>query len=117
MFFCILVIVVVPLFVMATAWSSDIGLEFVFNLAWAAFGILLGAMLWNVHQSAFLLLWIYFGMTALILVLAIVNLATADSGATVHDSVLLFRSIIYGAAWFIYFKRSERVRATFGRNL
>jgi Protein of unknown function (DUF2569)/zinc-ribbon domain len=117
MFFCILLIVVVPVFVMAMAWSGDFGIEAMFNIAWAAFGVLVGAMLWNVHPRAFVLLWIYFGMTALIIVLTIVNLATAEEGATAHDSVLVFRGIIYFIAWFLYFKRSERVKATFGRNL
>jgi hypothetical protein len=117
MFFCILLIVVVPIAVMVMAWSGDFGMEILFNIAWAAFGVLVGAMLWNIHSHAFLLLWIYFGMTALIIALAVVNLATAEEGATAHDAILVFRSIIYCITWFLYFKRSDRVRATFGRNL
>jgi Protein of unknown function (DUF2569) len=117
MFFCILLIVVVPVAVMVMAWSGDFGIEVLFNIAWAAFGVLVGAMLWNVHSRAFLLLWIYFAMAALIIVMAVVNLATAEEGVTAHDSILVFRSIIYCTTWFLYFKRSDRVRATFGRNL
>ncbi|HEY3767464.1 MAG TPA: DUF2569 family protein [Candidatus Angelobacter sp.] len=117
MFFCILLILVVPIAVMAMAWSGDFGIEIVFNIAWAAYGVLVGAMLWNVHPRAFLLLWIYFGMTALMVALAVFNLATNEEGATAHDSILVFRSVIYSVAWFLYFKRSERVKATFGRNL
>lgn len=117
MFFCILLVVIVPIGVMVIAWSGEFGIDVIFNIAWAAFGVLVGAMLWNVHPRAFVLLWIYFGMTALIIVLAVVNIATAESVAAVHDVVLVFRSVIYCLAWFLYFKRSERVKATFGRNL
>jgi hypothetical protein len=117
MFFCILLILVVPIAVMAMAWSGNLGIEVVFNIAWAAYGVLVGAMLWNVRPRAFLLLWIYFGMTALIVALAVFNLATREDGATTQDSILVFRSIIYSVVWFLYFKRSDRVKATFGRNL
>ena len=117
MFFCILLVVIVPIGVMVITWSGEFGIDVIFNIAWAAFGALVGAMLWNVHPRAFVLLWIYFGMTALIIVLAVVNIATAESVTAVHDVVLVFRSVIYCLAWFLYFKRSERVKATFGRNL
>lgn len=56
-------------------------------------------------------------MTALIIVLAMVNLVTAEEGATDRDFILIFRSTIYSFVWFFYFKRSARVKATFGRNL
>jgi hypothetical protein len=34
-----------------------------------------------------------------------------------HEIILIFRSAIYFIAWFLYFKRSDRVKTTFGRNL
>jgi hypothetical protein len=117
MFFCILLTVIIPLFVLIMAWSGDFGMEFLFNIGWAAFGALIGFMIWSVQQRVFLLLWIYFGMTALLIALAVVNLASAEQGIPIHDSILVFRSTIYCVAWFLYFKRSDRVKTTFGRNL
>jgi hypothetical protein len=117
MFFCILLTVISPLVVLVMAWSGDLGVEFLFNIGWAAFGALVGFMIWNVQQQAFLLLWIYFGITALLIGFAVVNLLSAEQGVPIHDSILMFRSAIYCVAWFLYFKRSERVKKTFGRNL
>lgn len=117
MFFCILLTVIIPLFVLVMAWSGDFGIEFLFNIGWAAFGVLVGFMIWNVQQQAFIWLWIYFGMTALLIGFAVVNLVSAEQGVPIHDSILIFRSAIYSVAWFLYFKRSDRVKTTFGRNL
>ena len=117
MFFCILLTVIIPLFVLVMAWSGDFGFEFLFNIGWAAFGALVGFMIWSVQQRVFVLLWIYFGMTALLIALAFVNLVSAEQGIPLHDSILVFRSAIYCVAWFLYFKRSDRVKTTFGRNL
>jgi hypothetical protein len=117
MFFCILLTVIIPLVVLAMAWSGDTGMEFLFNIGWAAFGALIGFMIWSVQQRVFLLLWIYFGMTALLIALAVFNLASAEERVPIRDSILVFRSAIYSVAWFLYFKRSARVKETFGRNL
>jgi len=115
--FCILLTVVAPFAVLIWAWSSQFEPESIVNIVWAAFGVVVGMMVWNVHRSAFVLLWIYFGATLLVFALAIVGLAQADEAVDPRDGILLFRSLIYTVAWFIYFKKSDRVQATFGRNL
>jgi uncharacterized protein DUF2569 len=115
--FCILLTVVAPLAVFVSAWRGGFEADDIVNIAWAAFGFVVGMMVWNVHRHAFVLLWIYFGLTVLIFALAIISLALADEAAEPRDSILLFRSLIYTVAWFVYFKKSDRVQATFGRNL
>jgi hypothetical protein len=117
MFFCILLTVIIPLFVLLMAWSGDFGMEFLFNIGWAAFGVLTGFVIWSRQQRVFRLLWIYFGITAVLIALAVVNLVSTKDGVPMHDSILVFRSAIYCVAWFVYFKRSDRVKTTFGRNL
>ena len=56
-------------------------------------------------------------MTLGFLVLGFVGMALSDDSASFNQIMLTFRTLIYTVAWFIYFKRSDRVRATFGRNL
>jgi hypothetical protein len=55
--------------------------------------------------------------TILIFALAIVGVVLADEKADVNEGIPLFRSLVYTIGWFIYFKRSDRIQATFGRNL
>jgi hypothetical protein len=117
MFFCILLTLVNPIYVLVMAWSGDYGIEFLFNIVWAAFGALVGRMVWGVQQRVFPLLWIYFGITALRIALAVANFISAEERVPVQEFILVFRSAIYSIAWFLYFKRSDRVKETFGRNL
>ena len=115
--FCILLTVVAPLAVFVSAWRGGFEADDIVNIAWAAFGVVVGMMVWNVHRHAFVWLWIYFGFTVLIFALAIAGLVLAEETADVNQGILIFRSLIYTIAWFIYFKKSDRVQATFGRNL
>jgi len=117
MFFCILLIVVDPLFVMLIAWSAEPGPDNASYIVWAGLGITVGIMIWNLYRHSFVWLWIYFGITALLLVMRIADLAFVESNQNFHEIALTFRSAIYSIAWFLYFKRSDRVKRTFGRNL
>lgn len=83
----------------------------------AAFGMIVGVFVWNKRPVAFTLLWIYFGIVAAFAVLGLIGtVTTAEQGAD-RGLMLSIRSLVYGFVWFLYFRRSERVRATFGRNL
>ena len=93
------------------------GLVSMIDIAVTAFGMIVGIMLWNVHPRAFLLLWIYFGLLALFLVLGIAGSFVGSEEQNPNQFVLLFRGLIYVIIWFSYFKKSDRVQATFGRNL
>jgi len=117
MFFCILLIVVDPLFVMFITWSADAGPDNASYIVWAGLGITVGIMIWNLYRHSFVWLWIYFGITALLVAVRIADLAFVESTHNFHEITLTFRSAIYFIAWFLYFKRSDRVKKTFGRNL
>jgi Protein of unknown function (DUF2569)/zinc-ribbon domain len=117
MFFCILLIVVDPLFVMIIAWSAEPGPDYASYIVWAGLGITVGIMIWNLYRHSFVWLWIYFGVTALLLAMRIADFAFVESNQNSHEITLVFRSAIYSIAWFLYFKRSDRVKTTFGRNL
>jgi Protein of unknown function (DUF2569) len=86
-------------------------------IVWAAFGVATGIMIWNLYRHSFVWLWIYFGITALLLAMRIADLIFVAPNRNFHEITLIFRSAIYSTAWFLYFKRSDRVKETFGRNL
>ncbi|HWG39836.1 MAG TPA: DUF2569 family protein [Candidatus Acidoferrales bacterium] len=117
MFFCISLTLLSPLFMAARVWGDGMGLVSMIDIAVTAFGMVVGIMLWNVHPRAFLLLWIYFGLLAFFLVLGIAGSFVGSEEQNPNQFVLLFRGLIYVIVWFSYFKKSDRVQATFGRNL
>lgn len=118
LFFCIALIILGPLVTFVQVMNLPnvdplaMGLEF----ARAAFGIAVGIFLWNVRPVAFTLLWIYFGFVALMAVLGIIGFAVLEQKRP-EDLTVSVRALIYVTIWFLYFRKSERVRATFGRNL
>jgi hypothetical protein len=63
------------------------------------------------------LLWIYFGVTAALLVLGIVTEALSPDEADPRAIIPMVRGLVSTIIWFLYFKQSDRVQATFGRNL
>ena len=93
------------------------GLESMFDLALTAFGALVGAVVWNVHPRAFALLWIYFGLTAGLLVLAIAGTLISSERHGPETLTQLVSGFGSTVIWFLYFKQSDRVQATFGRNM
>ncbi len=101
----------------ARVWGSGFELEGMVDLALTAFGVIVGIMVWNVNPRAFLLLWIYFGLTALLLVLGIAGSFVSTEEQDPREMVQLVRALISTVIWFLYFKKSDRVQATFGRNL
>ncbi|MBZ5507652.1 MAG: DUF2569 family protein [Acidobacteriia bacterium] len=101
----------------ARVWGSGFELESMFDLALTAFGVLAGAMVWHVHPRAFIFLWIYFGLTVGLLLLGIAGFFLGDEGQDNQMIIQLVRSLFSTIIWFLYFKQSDRVQATFGRNL
>jgi len=117
LFFCISLTFLAPLLLVVRAWGGALELEGIIDIALTAFGVIVGIMVWNVHQRAFLLLWIYFGLMALLLVLGIVGSVTAPEAGDPREFVQLVRALGATIIWFLYFRKSDRVQATFGRNL
>jgi hypothetical protein len=117
--FCIGLVVLSPLVTLAlviNAPNTD-ALAMALEFVRAALGVVVGILLWNIRPVAFTLLWIYFGIIALFSVLGIVGFVMNAEQTAPQDLIVSIRALIYVLAWFWYFKKSERVRATFGRNL
>ena len=119
LFFCIGMVVLSPLvtFVQVINGANNEVLVMLLEFPRVTIGVVAGIFLWNVRPVAFTLLWIYFGIVTMFAVLGIIGFAAKPDPANPQDLLLTVRSLIYVFVWFLYFRRSERVRATFGRNL
>jgi len=87
------------------------------DTAMAALGVVVGVMLWSVNQRAFVFLWIYFGLFLARVALRILSLYVVEESHNIESIGPALRSLIPLVIWFLYFKQSDRVQATFGRNL
>ncbi|HEY2169973.1 MAG TPA: hypothetical protein VGJ30_10145 [Candidatus Angelobacter sp.] len=86
------------------------------------FGIAVGAALWMQLQISLMLLRIYFISSAVTAALGILNLIAAT--LRFHDSIFIatgFTPMLEYVGvmllWFAYFRKSVRVRNTYGANL
>jgi hypothetical protein len=86
--------------------------------AMAVFGMVVGITVWTRSAMAIPMLRIYFlvvgGFTLFNLSFLLTRSLEADNEFTI---VAYVRTLIFVAVWAAYFHKSERVRATFGRNL
>lgn len=86
------------------------------------YGAIVGVFLWIERPIAILLLRIYFGLLAVSYLLAFLNLTSiALARHTTPFQIPQFYSVLIAAGfsflWFLYFRKSERVRNTYGRNI
>jgi hypothetical protein len=116
LFFCITRTVFAPLVTLVRVGNRGLDPSVIIDFSFTVFGVLVGIMVWIVNSSAFVLLWIYFGVSAFLLLLGIAALSL--SGALGPEQMgRLFWGLAFTIVWFAYFKKSDRVQATFGRNL
>ena len=81
------------------------------------FSIVVGVCVYLVRPYALRLLFIYFLICAAIDCCLLVLFSSMDAGSRNKAFDYLLWNGIVLVIWFIYFKRSKRVRATFGRNI
>lgn len=96
---------------------ADPDIYSVFDVALAAFPVVVGINLWRVTPKALrltkILLIIEVCVWALLTVEHIVLLATGGTGIAPGAP----RMLIFAIVWLFYFKKSKRVMATYGRSL
>jgi hypothetical protein len=117
LFFCVSLTVLSPLMTLARLSNSRFAVGSLSDLALVAISVLTGVMLWSVNQRAFVFLWIYFALLSSRLVLRILELYLAGQVRDFESISPLIFSFVPLLIWFLYFKQSDRVQATFGRNL
>ena len=111
--FSIVIGVLSPLFILGGIISEP-SVYSVFDLALGAFSIYTAVLIWRVSPRALrmtkILLILEFCIAALLLVAQLSDTSSKSDPAATR---MLFGSIV----WFSYFKKSRRVKATFGRSI
>ena len=124
LFFCINVTVLSPLIVLGQMAGQRSGPN-PYNLIDAVrvlYGVVVGIFLWMQRRIAIQLVKFYF--IAVLATIVIVHSGVLFCVAQDQEPFLLGRgigsimpSVIYCVLWFLYFRKSERVRNTYGANL
>lgn len=123
--------IVQPIFFLRDALSSSgQPITFCVNLPMAVFAFYTGISLWRVRLNALKLVKVYFlvqlALAALSVLAVVVGASTgAYQGGTEYqtaemvttDALNSLRTALFVWIWWSYFKRSKRVRATYGLNL
>ena len=127
LFFCVYAAIITPIgwkaVVENMAWRKAPVLTLVdFAIVFA--GVVAGIAVWTRSKKALWYVRIYL-LSAIVLLVgylpylfgmrALAGLTTADRYPFVF--VQMLRPVIIALVWWLYFRRSERVRAVFGRNL
>jgi hypothetical protein len=111
-----------PLFEKSPALLRLVSVSGTFTIGLTVFGIYTGLSMWKVLPGAvkmgrmYLLSVFYYSIFAIYLP-SLMGI-TGDSLKELRDASLInnIRTIIYIAVWYIYLKRSKRVKATYGEN-
>lgn len=121
--FCLGLVAVQPIALFLEAINSGDALVAGFNLLLGVLAICTGVALWRVASNALRLVKAYFVVVLIVGILAIVGgivTASATPSQTPPQENFLtvgFRMLIGVAIWWYYFRKSKRVKATYGANL
>jgi hypothetical protein len=118
--FCIVITVISPAIVLVGTFSEP-SVYSVIDVGLAAFSIFTGVSIWKVSSRALkltkILLIIQLCLGALLVVAQILESSSATSSHSSSSDPTGMRMLAGSVIWFSYFKKSKRVKATFGRNL
>jgi len=119
-FFCISTSILTPLFslpglerlvAVRSPWAF-------YNLAIIVFSVVVGVSVWRVSPDAIPLLRAYFATIVIWEALRISTVVIVMHNSSFDLSMnYRVRTLVWSIVWAAYFHRSQRVRATFGRNL
>lgn len=117
LWFCIATTIIAPLVNVVSIMSEPSGYSII-DLALAAYMVVTGANLWRMSSRALqltkILLAIQFWIGLLLFVIQIAASASGDTGSSSDAGA--FRMLVGSTIWWFYFKKSKRVKATFGRS-
>ena len=116
-FFCFLITVVAPFGLFIPGGGHPLAIQAIQGIL-IIFGILVGANLWSVGRNALEMLKIYFFakflFQAVLLLHRLFSIGTAGSPGT---ALVSFIGLMITVVWYLYFRNSERVKATYGKNI
>jgi hypothetical protein len=123
LWFCIVLTIVDPLIFLTEAVRSKSGLTIILDLALTALAIYTGVRLWQIAANALAWLTAWFatqlGLAAFILVGAIISKrGLYGPNFEINPGLEIGARILSGTIiWWAYFKKSKRVRVTYGSNI
>jgi hypothetical protein len=123
LFFCVVLTILGPLPILMRASAGwRLTSPYLLNDLGVLYGTVVGAALWLKRPISLMLLRIYFIIAAATAVLGMLSVVSAALRA--HESFFLmptftpaFSSVGFLLLWFAYFRKSVRVRNTYGSNL
>jgi hypothetical protein len=120
LWFCIITTIIAPLINIGSTLSSPSAFS-VIDLGLAAFMLITGVNLWRITPRALrltkILLAIQFWLGVVLFIAQIAGSATESSAGDSRSDTGAFRMLVGSTIWWFYFKKSKRVKATFGRTI
>jgi hypothetical protein len=118
--FCVVITIISPAIVLLGTFSEPSAYSAI-DVGLAAFSIFTGVSIWKVSPRALkltrILLIIQFCLGALLVLAQILDSSSATSSHGSTSDPTGTRMLVGSVIWFSYFKKSKRVKATFGRNI
>jgi len=116
LWFCIVTTIIAPVVNVVSIMSKPSGYSII-DLALAVYMVITGVNLWRISTRALrltkVLLAIQFWIGTFLFVIQIAASASGDT--TSSSDAGGFRMLVGSIIWWFYFKKSKRVKATFGR--
>ena len=120
LWFCIMTTIVTPMIDIGSTLSNPSAIS-VMGLGLTAFVVSTGVNLWKMRPRALrltkILLAIQFWLGLLLFIAEIAATANESSAGDSRPDSGPFRMLVSSIIWWFYFKKSKRIKATFGRNM
>ena len=120
LFFCIVTTIIIPLATMAEAANSNDPVVILTDVALAILAFCTGLSLWRVRTHALRWVRVYLVIGSCLMMIA--GLERQATYITHEPTSSIYMNpvagaVVYAVTWWQYFRKSKRVKATFGRNL
>ena len=117
--FCIVTTIVDPIGFLGEAAESKDDTAILLGVGFATLAVITGGSVWRVLPYALRLVKVYFVSLLCLGVFAILSSLPDHELARINYAGLMeaFYTLIFVALWWFYFRKSKRVKATFGVNL
>jgi hypothetical protein len=118
LWFCIVTAVISPTIVLVSTLSHPSGYSLI-DVCLAAFSVFTGVSLWKAKPQALrltkILLIIQFCLGALLFIGELISSTEDSSTSNTASDPSGLRMLVFALIWFLYFKKSKRVRIVYGR--
>jgi len=120
LFFCIMTTIIIPLVTIAEAANSNDPVVILTDVALAILAFCTGLSLWRVRPHALRWVRVYLVVGSCLMMIAGLQrqatYITHEPTSSIYTNPVA-GAVVYAVTWWQYFRKSKRVKATFGRNL